>query len=225
MTKPRVLRELGDLMDCTICLEEPASPIHSCANGHIICGICVDQVKKCGMCQTDLHVSHFAERLSRQFEFTLPCRNQNCGCDEVVAAAEMKNHLQKCYFRYVLCTESKSGRCDDAKVPLKEYGKHLQERHNQITGDAIYFWMTVLGNKETAEKYMFELKVFKTLKNGKKVEASWTIPIVAFHDRPKYVEDSPFYAVVPVRMVKEFGTQIESENSHQIRFVTSYRIF
>lgn len=43
---------------------------------------------------------------------------------------------------------------------------------SQITGDAIYFWMTVLGNKETAEKYMFELKVFKTLKNGKKVHNS-----------------------------------------------------
>ncbi|OXA61590.1 E3 ubiquitin-protein ligase sina [Folsomia candida] len=269
MAQPRALRDLGDLMDCTICLDEPASPIHNCANGHIICGICVDKVRKCGMCQTDLNVSPFAERLSRQFEFKLPCRNQNSGCNEVIAASEMKNHFQNhCYFRDILCTEWKTERCKDVKVPLKEYSKHLQERHkcltppsqcftlkvptatdlfgeaglsiptgildqdghtflllSQITPTFVYFWMTVLGSKETAEKFMFELKVFATLESGKKVETLWTIPVVAFHDRPKYLQDSTFYAIVPVRTVKEFGTLIEKGKIRQIRFNTSYRIF
>jgi E3 ubiquitin-protein ligase SIAH1 len=56
---------LHDILECTICLDVPASPIHSCTNGHIVCGICLDKVKKCGMCQGDLSVSTFAERLSK----------------------------------------------------------------------------------------------------------------------------------------------------------------
>lgn len=57
------------------------------------------------------------------------------------------------------------------------------------------------------------------------VETLWTIPVVAFHDRPKYLQDSTFYAIVPVRTVKEFGTLIEKGKIRQIRFNTSYRIF
>lgn len=58
--------ELEDVLECTICLDWPASPVHNCANGHIICGICADKIEKCGTCQTDLQISILGERLSRQ---------------------------------------------------------------------------------------------------------------------------------------------------------------
>ncbi len=61
---------LHDILECTICLDVPASPIHSCTNGHIVCGICQNKVKQCGMCQGALTVSALAERLSKQVNKT-----------------------------------------------------------------------------------------------------------------------------------------------------------
>ncbi|XP_035700782.1 E3 ubiquitin-protein ligase sina-like isoform X1 [Folsomia candida] len=200
MVESRAPRDLGDFLNCTICLDEPASPIHSCANGHIICGICVEKVKKCGLCQADLKMSDLAERLSRQFDFKLTCGNENEGCKEIVAAAEMKTHLKNCYYREIICTEFKNEVCGKAEVAMSDYAKHLQDRHKCIGGTrnftlmltdgnivheagalfpigilekdgkvflqlshigedaSVYFWMTVLGSKETAEEYMFDFE-------------------------------------------------------------------
>ncbi|OXA45721.1 putative E3 ubiquitin-protein ligase SINAT1 [Folsomia candida] len=234
---PPVRPEFGDHLDCTICLDLPASPIHSCANGHLICGICADKVQKCGMCQTALHVSAFAERLSRQLDLKLSCLNQNSGCTEVISATEMKKHLLNCSYRDIICIEGSSR---PTKVAMHEYVKHLKEHHqcrerssrrysltlkdnkisldvsghkwpieilekdgntfllhSRIGADTASFWMTVLGGKETAEKYMFEFKLLKDIAGGKQVEASWKMPVFAFHERPIYVKCLPYYVVMP----------------------------
>lgn len=57
---------VGDVLECTICLDIPASPIHNCVNGHIVCGICRDYIITCGICTGQLAVSALAERVSRQ---------------------------------------------------------------------------------------------------------------------------------------------------------------
>ncbi len=66
MTEHCCITKIEDLLECTICLDVPASPIHACRNGHVICGICFDKVQECGICESYLAVCPFAERISRQ---------------------------------------------------------------------------------------------------------------------------------------------------------------
>ncbi len=68
------LSEIRDELECTICLDLSASPIYTCKNGHVICGICFDKkIEKCPSCQASpLEICPFAERLSRKVtKFTL----------------------------------------------------------------------------------------------------------------------------------------------------------
>ncbi len=66
--------KLEEILECTICLDVPASPIHNCTNGHVVCGICQDKVKNCGLCQGVLAVCPFAERISKQVNpYALKC--------------------------------------------------------------------------------------------------------------------------------------------------------
>jgi hypothetical protein len=69
--------QLQDVLECTICIDVAASPIHTCANGHIICGICSDKITKCGLCQAAFAVSPLAERLSRQVKINNECTYRN----------------------------------------------------------------------------------------------------------------------------------------------------
>jgi hypothetical protein len=61
------LLALTELLECTICLDVAAFPIFNCVpNGHIICGICHEKVKECGMCKSPLSLSVFGEALSKK---------------------------------------------------------------------------------------------------------------------------------------------------------------
>ncbi|OXA45215.1 E3 ubiquitin-protein ligase sina [Folsomia candida] len=271
---PLIRRDVGDLLNCKICGNEPTSPICCCANGHIICGTCVDDpVKKCGICQMDLQLSNFAELLSRQFDLKLACKYQKSGCKEVIAATEMKIHLQNCYYRDITCTETKTGPCEKMKMPMYEYAGHLSERHQCLSGSprrfvltledenmlrgtspdpqsrawpigimkqdgntflllsqihvdaSIFVWMTLLGSAETAEKLTFTFKLYRTMDNGKKIRASWTMPVIAYHDRPKFVEGLPCYVNISGKMLLEFCTRVELQDVPKLQFDSACRIF
>ncbi|OXA42342.1 E3 ubiquitin-protein ligase Siah2 [Folsomia candida] len=103
MQNKKARRKLRAALDCTICLDSPASPINRCQNGHIVCGICAGKVGECGVCKTKLQVSVMAERLSRQLDLKCNCPYFESGCVNPVAAADVKDHLAKCYFRDVTC--------------------------------------------------------------------------------------------------------------------------
>ncbi|XP_035702863.1 uncharacterized protein LOC118434149 isoform X2 [Folsomia candida] len=93
--------------------------------------------------------------------------------------------------------------------------------HSRISADdTVYFWMTVLGGKETAEKYMFEFKLLKNIGGGKQIEASWKMPVFAFHDRPSYVKGLPcYYVVIPAKMLGS-----KHAGLFELQFDASYKI-
>ncbi|OXA48684.1 E3 ubiquitin-protein ligase sina [Folsomia candida] len=214
--------QLEDVLECTICLDVPASPIHNCANGHIICGICVDKITKCGQCQdVNFQISIVTERLSRQplIHSDIECENRN---------------------------ENIS---DKVKVPLKEYGNHLVEHHECVrstkffhvlpyklydnlpfhpvmfsqdgntfllnghtdSNQLVYFWVTVLGDIEDAEKYLYQLVISKTIERDRKIKTSTTMPVLAYHDRPKYIPGLPFYVALPAQTLMEFCIPLKAE--------------
>lgn len=56
-----------------------------------------------------------------------------------------------------------------------------------------------------------------------KVNVLWTIPVLAFQDRPKYVVGAPFYVKIVPGMAQEFG--IEGLKAKLKRYIPSaYRI-
>ncbi|OXA49444.1 E3 ubiquitin-protein ligase SINA-like 2 [Folsomia candida] len=126
---------LLDALECTICLDTPVSPIHECDNGHIVCGVCAERMTECGMCKTKLQISKLAERLS-QLDFKTACPNATSGCVTKVSAAEVRTHLAKCGYRYVICEEQGWPPCDKVQIPVGDFFNHLQTIH-QIQLDEI----------------------------------------------------------------------------------------
>ncbi|OXA47195.1 E3 ubiquitin-protein ligase SINAT5 [Folsomia candida] len=118
---------LRDALDCTICLEAPASPINRCQNGHIVCGICAGKVVQCGLCKTRLQKSILAERLSRQLELKRNCPNSESGCVNPIAAADFKDHVATCYYRDVTCCLNGNNTLE--KIAISDYPAHLQKIH------------------------------------------------------------------------------------------------
>ncbi len=41
--------------------------------------------------------------------------------------------------------------------------------------DSVYFWMTVLGNNSTAERYMYKLRIRKKSNASNKNDDKWTV--------------------------------------------------
>lgn len=51
--------------------------------------------------------------------------------------------------------------------------------------------------------------------------ASWTLPVLPFHERPKY---SDGYVTIEPKMLLEFCTPIEMEGIAKLQFDSSYKI-
>ncbi|XP_035710893.1 putative E3 ubiquitin-protein ligase SINAT1 isoform X2 [Folsomia candida] len=244
MAHASVPQKFEDVLECTICLDVPASPIHHCVNGHIVCGICVEKIETCGICKDpNFQVSILAERLSRQLDFKLKCPNFDAGCKELISATEIKKHKDTCYYRDVSCDEWKVTRCTGKKIAMKDYIKHLEEQHNNKTISNVSFfysieckdgifivldlsmcaWVTIMGSEKEAKKYNYEYKVFKTIEEGRKIELAWTLPVVAFHDRPKYIEGLPYYVNIPMNKLLEFCNPNDHE-TYKYKFTWSCTI-
>ena len=66
--------DISQIMECPICMAVPLPPIYACPTGHIICGACNSQVKKCSLCKTfgvpDLDSSELSSQLSLHHIFS-----------------------------------------------------------------------------------------------------------------------------------------------------------
>jgi E3 ubiquitin-protein ligase SIAH1 len=94
-------KSLEEILKCTICFDMPASPVNACKNGHIVCGICRDRVRKCQLCQRGLSINFLAERMSRQLELKSDCIFAFSGCVKPILSSVIKKHQEECEFRYV----------------------------------------------------------------------------------------------------------------------------
>lgn len=90
---------INEYLQCPICTEFAVTPVYSCENGHIICGICFEKVKKCNSCDKDLSPNGLVERILRMEGVRFPCRNSNFGCTQKIKPSDMKRHLSTCDYR------------------------------------------------------------------------------------------------------------------------------
>ena len=45
---------IRDLLECPVCMETIKSvPVYQCANGHVICKICIEKLNNCPICRND----------------------------------------------------------------------------------------------------------------------------------------------------------------------------
>jgi len=153
-----IMVPVGQLLECTICLDVASSPINDCANGHIICTFCADKVKKCGMCENpEIGVSRLAERLVRFYEPKGKCHFYDNGCQDPVSYVCMKKHVETCDYRNVKCM-SRHGACNlETPVALNLYHKHLMDVHKcreMENATAITFTLTEGQSQELSLKYI-----------------------------------------------------------------------
>ncbi|OXA62802.1 E3 ubiquitin-protein ligase sina [Folsomia candida] len=212
MAHASVPQKFEDVLECTICLDVPASPIHHCVNGHIVCGICVEKIETCGICKDpNFQVSILAERLSRQLDFKL---------------------------KDVSCDEWKVTRCTGKKIAMKDYIKHLEEQHNNKTISNVSFFYSIeckdgifIGNrqwlayiiKKEDHTFLVHTKIVLDLSMCAWIELAWTLPVVAFHDRPKYIEGLPYYVNIPMNKLLEFCNPNDHE-TYKYKFTWSCTI-
>ncbi|OXA54996.1 hypothetical protein Fcan01_11266 [Folsomia candida] len=111
---------------------------------------------------------------------------------------------------------------------IESFGKTFLLHGGRVPADvAFHTWVTVLASPEVAHGFMFEFKLMKKLESGRRIEASWTMPVVAYYDQPKYTKDLPFYVTVPAVTLREFCQQLNlnAADESDLQFVSSYHIF
>ncbi|XP_035711653.1 E3 ubiquitin-protein ligase sina [Folsomia candida] len=262
---------LSEALECTICLDSAASPINECENGHVVCGICAEKITNCGLCKTNLQVSVLAERLSRQFNLKCSCPN---GCVAKIAGADVKNHMEICEYRDVICQEQWGNECDQYQIPFQKFAMHLQVWHEiafdevddgsyvtqnpsfTLAGDnfarpgdtgifrvltkhgkffffhfhtGIHFesiWVTVLGNRDEAEKHYFHLKISHDSDSKTKMEQSYTMPVLAYHDHSKFNPETMKGKCVsiPACVMTQFGVNKDLRDANKFYLNFTYTI-
>ena len=124
-----------------MCLVYMRPPITLCANGHKICEICKQKVRKCPTCTEQfVRTRNLAlEDLARQVKY--PCKYRSYGCTETFNHNKIVGHQATCLYIPQVCPVAKLaiGKCSwtgsysDMKGHLKE--NHLEECWEYVEGD------------------------------------------------------------------------------------------
>lgn len=95
--------QISKYLECPICHFFSVSPINSCDNGHVICGICIDTVHRCPTCDNcNLKPNAALERILKREGIEIPCRNVSQGCSKLITPEDMKKHLRvTCDLRFI----------------------------------------------------------------------------------------------------------------------------
>ena len=74
-----------------------------CKNGHIICGNCKSNVKKCPTCREEMLKTRFNIMCQIIDAISVPCENKLAGCTTIMKLNEREEHLKNCEFRSLAC--------------------------------------------------------------------------------------------------------------------------
>ncbi|ODN01794.1 E3 ubiquitin-protein ligase Siah1 [Orchesella cincta] len=126
------LTKIFDELKCPICFNVCVPPIHSCANGHIVCNNCLRKgsVKTCPTCREALIGARnfFAENFV--INYAQQCKYASQGCEHLrLKGCNMKPHEANCMFRPLRCIVRSCGH----EIPYKNLLGHLDFVH-KITG-------------------------------------------------------------------------------------------
>jgi len=127
-SKPAFLKEIGDCIECPVCLSPILDPpVFMCVRSHIFCKDCHTTLKKdnqsCPVCKGDLagNKNIPIERILDTFPKTC-CKNQGCSYKKV-DSKKVEGHHDVCQYRPVKCLECRKS------VPLIDVCEHLWNEH------------------------------------------------------------------------------------------------
>lgn len=88
---------LKDELECLICNEVMAPPIHCCKTGHSVCDKCRSQIDKCPTCEAKYEGArnYTLEKVAEHLDY--PCKNQ--GCNFSGTLPHLRAHLGACAVR------------------------------------------------------------------------------------------------------------------------------
>lgn len=115
--------ELLPLLECPVCFDLPLPPIRTCCQGHIICAECCPKLSGCPLCQSPIGYGRnfFAEDFVNKS--TMRCKYRLDGCSCLLSGAIVKDHVKKCTFRPIECTQCQKNIC------FRDFENHLQGAH------------------------------------------------------------------------------------------------
>ncbi|CAL8143809.1 unnamed protein product [Orchesella dallaii] len=130
------LTKIFDELKCPICFNVCVPPIHSCANGHIVCNSCLRKgsVKTCPTCREALVGARnfFAENFV--INYAQQCKYAAQGCEHLrLKGCNMRPHETNCMFRPLKCIVRSCGH----EIPYKNLLGHLDFVHKISGTDAI----------------------------------------------------------------------------------------
>jgi len=128
-----LISQLAAKVECPVCFEVPKSaPIHSCANGHLVCRDC--RRDTCPTCRVPLGRSTSLLAVTVIEQIPHRCEFESQGCSARLALPHLKAHISNCPHRLVRCPNFS---CPE-KVPLAMLAEHTLKRciHNGTFFDA-----------------------------------------------------------------------------------------
>jgi len=127
-SKPGFLEEMGDFIECPVCLSTITDPpVYMCVRSHIFCEDCHTALKKdnkdCPVCKGELagNKNITVEKMLDSLPKT-QCKNEGCSFKKV-DSKKVAIHIEDCKYRLVKCIHCK------ADVPLNNMSEHLWDVH------------------------------------------------------------------------------------------------
>ena len=91
--------------------------------------------------------------------------------------------------------------------------------HGHRTKDFFYYWVSLLGDKTEAEKFLYEIKLSpdpEVEPKNKKLSIAMKLPVVAYHQFPEFKKLAPNVAAIPFCSLMGFGKSADEENKFTI---------
>jgi len=128
-SKPALLEEIGDFIECPVCLSTITDPpVYMCVRSHIFCEDCHTALKKdrkdCPVCKGYLagNKNIPVERMLDSLPKT-QCKNQGCSFKKV-DSKKVESHEENCQHRVIKCLMCRKD------YPLINLPEHLWDEHD-----------------------------------------------------------------------------------------------
>ncbi|XP_072395360.1 uncharacterized protein [Diabrotica undecimpunctata] len=153
------------IVECPICFEYMAPPIHQCITGHSICPKCKEIVKECPTCKQGFGNTQNYALVEIMQHLNYPCKNKNCKF--LGKYTDIKQHEATCVYSPFSCPLKEHLGCDE-KIPFDQLYEHIANNHseNLLQMDIVaipFFWKTELVLFDDILEESFIIKFRKKL--------------------------------------------------------------
>merc|ERR1712072_24250 len=113
-----------DILECTICYEEPTNPMFQCCNGHLLCKVCHPKLKECPTCRIKLQKEKPIRNLTAEIFHDISIGHKR-KLNSVVVQKEPNGKEEMAAFDKLITTENQEEFYSDDKRKVDDsYKKH-----------------------------------------------------------------------------------------------------